>query len=59
VAVFWRIWFNKTSIPCKLFRILELVMASQLAMMCWIEKKFMPSVDEQMACYSSKYFKDV
>lgn len=56
VLAFWRIWFNKTTIQCKFFRILELVIVAQLAIMCWIEQNFMPPAEKQMTDYSSKYF---
>lgn len=56
MSAFWRVWFNKTTVQCKLFRIMELVLVAQLALMCWIEQKYMHTVEEQMADYSSKYF---
>lgn len=56
VLIFWRVWLNKTSLHCKLFRIMELFIVMQLAIMCWIEQKFMPTEEKQMAEYASRYF---
>ncbi len=55
IFVFWRAWFNNTSLPAKFFKIMEMVAMTQLSIMCWIEQKFMPSIDEQSAIYSLMY----
>lgn len=58
LSIFWRVWFNKTSLHCKLFKIMEMVIILQLAIMCWIEQKFMPGRERQLTDYSTKYFMD-
>lgn len=55
VCAFYRVWFNKTSFRSKFVKIMELVVSAQLAMMCWVEQKFMPTVEEQLAQYSLRY----
>jgi len=53
--IFLRAWFNKTSLHRKVLKLMELTISAQIAVMCWIEQKYMPSVEDQIAEYSSKY----
>lgn len=55
VFVLFRVWFNKTSMPRKILKIMEIAISAQIALMCWIEQKFMPSVEEQADYHSSIY----
>jgi glycosyltransferase involved in cell wall biosynthesis len=55
MLIFWRVWFNKTTIQCKFFNILELTVTALLALMCWMEQNFFPSTDTQLRNYSSYY----
>ncbi len=55
VQLVWRVWFNKTSFPHKMFKLAEMATAMMLAFMSWLELKFMPTFDGQLTQYKSKY----
>jgi len=54
----WRVWLNKTSLSRKIFKIVQLILVFQLAILCWIEQRFLPSAEEQSRLYASKYSKN-
>ena len=56
--IFWRAWFNNTKFQFKVFKTLELSVYALLALMCWIEQKFFPSIEKQSTGYSSKYLNE-
>lgn len=51
----WRVWFNKTSISRKLFKLAEMNVSIWLAFMAYLQQNYMPSTDEQLKFYS-KFF---